>query len=389
MNFYKDLSSTRLPIKEVLADERHFHTLPPDWHVIITDIKNSTQAVNAGRNDDVNLVAAGSLIAAINAVKQYNTEIPFFFGGDGGTVIVPGELLQNLLSGLNAHKTNSLKNFMLELRIGCISISEINRNGHEIKIAKIEIANGFSKPLVIGDGLKYAEQKIKSTYKPDETVASDIGTNLNLEGLECRWDRIKPPAARLEVVCLLVEAVHQQNQLEVYRDVMNKMDEIYGETSKRHPLSVKNLKLLLSWNKLRKEMIARYGKWKQGYYIRIFFQTLLGKLLFSYQQKIGNLNDKSYLAQLIMFSDTLTIDGRVNTIITGTKENRIRLLDYLKEQEEKGLLIYGHHVSPESIMTCYIENRNSKHIHFLDGSNGGYTEASKELKPKIRAVAAI
>jgi hypothetical protein len=35
-------------------------------------------------------------------------------------------------------------------------------------------------------------------------------------------------------------------------------------------------------------------------------------------------------------------------------------------------------------MTCYIENRNNKHIHFLDGSNGGYTEAAKELKPKLQ-----
>jgi hypothetical protein len=37
-------------------------------------------------------------------------------------------------------------------------------------------------------------------------------------------------------------------------------------------------------------------------------------------------------------------------------------------------------------MTCYIENRNNKHIHFLDGSNGGYTEAAKELKPKLQAL---
>ncbi len=35
-------------------------------------------------------------------------------------------------------------------------------------------------------------------------------------------------------------------------------------------------------------------------------------------------------------------------------------------------------------MTCYIENRKSRHIHFVDGSDGGYTEAAKEFKMKLR-----
>jgi len=46
--------------------------------------------------------------------------------------------------------------------------------------------------------------------------------------------------------------------------------------------------------------------------------------------------------------------------------------------------VYGHFISKESIMTCYIQNRDSKHIHFVDGSDGGYTEASKELKRKLK-----
>ncbi len=111
---------------------------------------------------------------------------------------------------------------------------------------------------------------------------------------------------------------------------------------------------------------------------------MVGKIFFKYNMTINNINSKDYLEQLIAFSDTLTIDGRINTIVSGTKESRQRLLEYLSQEEQKGLLIYGHYVSPESIMTCYIENRKNKHTHFLDGSNGGYTEASKELKPKIK-----
>jgi hypothetical protein len=53
-------------------------------------------------------------------------------------------------------------------------------------------------------------------------------------------------------------------------------------------------------------------------------------------------------------------------------------------QEKEGNLIYGHHISKESVMTCYIQNRNAKHIHFVDGSDGGYTEAAKEFKMKLK-----
>jgi hypothetical protein len=130
-------------------------------------------------------------------------------------------------------------------------------------------------------------------------------------------------------------------------------------------------------------MMARYSTWNISHLIKAFFETLIGRLYFKYNWKVNDLKGKEYLEQVIAFSDTLTIDGRINTIVSGTKENRLKLLEYLNEQEQKGLLLFGHHVSKESIMTCFIENRNNKHIHFIDGANGGYTEAAKELKPKL------
>ncbi len=277
----------------------------------------------------------------------------------------------------------------MELRVGSITIGEIIKAGHELKVAKVEIGKGYNKSVVIGNGLQYAENIIKDNYLQDkENIKQQLLTidssELNLEGLECRWDRIKPHTSSLEVVCLLIEAVNFKNQSTVYRDVMIKLDEIYGEADKRHPITINRLQLLTTFLKFKKEMMVRYSKWKIGYFLKAFFETLVGRLYFKYNWKVNDLKGQEYLEQVIAFSDTLTIDGRINTIVSGTKENRIRLLKYLNEQEQKGLLIFGHFVSTESIMTCYIENRNNKHIHFLDGSNGGYTEAAKELKPKLQ-----
>ena len=130
-------------------------------------------------------------------------------------------------------------------------------------------------------------------------------------------------------------------------------------------------------------MLVKHGGWKPGYFLVNMFKNFLGHLSIKYNLTIKNFNGGKYLAQLIANADTITIDGRINTVVTGTMDKRLQFNDYLKRQEAGGHLIFGHYISRESIMTCYIENRGAKHIHFVDGSDGGYTEASKEFKQKF------
>ncbi|MFN2437643.1 MAG: DUF3095 family protein [Chitinophagaceae bacterium] len=382
VNFYKDLKSLKLPISEVFQPY-YFKDVPPDWFVVISDVKNSTEAVNEGRHNDVNLVAAGSLVVALNIAKEKNIQIPFFFGGDGGTLLVPEQLLNQILAGLSLHNLNTIKNFGLELHIGSKQVKDILSHGHFIKLAKVEFGRGLNKAIVVGDGIKIAERLIKQASKEKNNVVEETN-QLNLTGLECRWDRIKPPTEENEIVCYLIESVNPLDQLEVYRNVLFKLDEIYGSIENRSPLSPDRLKLLLNFQKIRKEMLAKYGSWKTNYFTFSFLQTIIGKFFFKYNLNFKNLSGREYLSQLISNADTLVIDGRINTIISGKMDKRMQLLNFLSEQEKKGVLVYGYHISKESVMTCYIENRNAKHIHFVDGADGGYTEAAKKLKLKLK-----
>jgi len=79
--FYSDLPLNEVSLNELLANRQFFFPVPDDWHVIITDIKNSTQAVKDGLHQVVNLVATGSIIAALNIARKANSTIPFFFRG--------------------------------------------------------------------------------------------------------------------------------------------------------------------------------------------------------------------------------------------------------------------------------------------------------------------
>ena len=86
----------------------------------------------------------------------------------------------------------------------------------------------------------------------------------------------------------------------------------------------------------------------------------------------------------MQLSDTLVIDGRINTVISGTTAQRQELKEALDQLEQSSLIWYGLFVSKESVLSCYVRNMNEKHIHFVDGSDGGYTRAAIELKQKLR-----
>lgn len=386
LNFYRDLPFFKLPLANLFKEE-NFSDVPATWHVIITDVKNSTAAVATGKHNDVNLAAAGSLIAALNVARKRNVEVPFFFGGDGSTLLVPESLHSEAMVALVAHSLNCKTSFGLEMHIGSMPVAEIVAANRWVRLAKLEIDSAYSKAIAIGDGLRFAEQRIKGAVR--DADALPLNAELNLTGLECRWNKVKPPADEAENVCYLIEAADPQQQPAVYAALFTTIENIYGDLQKRNPLCMEQLRPLFSWQKLKKEMLAKFGKMKPGYFVNAFLRSLYGNFSFKYDWNIGGVKAKEYLAQLIAHADTFAVDGRVNTIICGTGEQHRQFLDYLSAEEKKGLLIYGHHNSKESIMTCYIEARDQKHIHFVDGADGGYTEASKEFKSKMKQLQSV
>lgn len=61
----------------------------------------------------------------------------------------------------------------------------------------------------------------------------------------------------------------------------------------------------------------------------------------------------------------------------------IRLLD---AAYTRGELAYGFSIGKTSLITCMVLERNGRHLHFVDGSNGGYPLVSKDLKLRMAAM---
>jgi len=58
------------------------------------------------------------------------------------------------------------------------------------------------------------------------------------------------------------------------------------------------------------------------------------------------------------------------------------LVEALDKIESEGEIMYGIYVSNESVMSCYVRSLSEKHIHFVDGAEGGYTRAANVVKQK-------
>jgi acylphosphatase len=374
--FYSQLPEHQGTLARLLASEELFNVVPEDWHVIITDIKNSTFAVMNDRHQTVNLIATGSIVTVLNIAFSAGLEIPFFFGGDGSTFIVPASIAEVAMKALNLYKAYTLTNFDLELRVGVVPVRQIYSNGNTLQIARFKNTSIFSIPVVLGNGLNYAEKIIKGAdYLVQEYEAPE--EELDLTGMQCRWDQIAPPDKQEEVVTLLVMVREGKSPSRAFSKMMQKIDEIYGTPVERQPISVTKLRLNTSFSRFSAEVLAKFGTNKAAKWLEVAIKTFIGIIYFRTRK------GKLYLERLVAMSDTIVLDGKINTVMSGTQQQRKKLERFLEEMETAKEIVYGIFISNASMMSCYVRNMDDGHIHFVDGANGGYTNAAKMLKAKI------
>jgi hypothetical protein len=121
IDFYKDLK-TFTNFSDITED-KYFKEIPDDWFVVVSDIKNSTKAIETGMYKQVNFVASLLIIGILNINRKL--DLPFCFGGDGASVLIPNSIVNEAKKVLIDTKSKAKTNFDLNLRIGIISVKEI------------------------------------------------------------------------------------------------------------------------------------------------------------------------------------------------------------------------------------------------------------------------
>jgi hypothetical protein len=62
---------------------------------------------------------------------------------------------------------------------------------------------------------------------------------------------------------------------------------------------------------------------------------------------------------------------------------------HLEREYRDGRLVWGMHLADTALMTCLVFSLDShEHVHFIDGSDGGFAMAAVGFKERLRALAA-
>lgn len=378
--FYAELSS--FTVFTDFADPNHYVPLPSDWYVVITDVRGSTDAILNGQYKQVNAMGAASIMALLNATNPI--PVPYVFGGDGATVCVPPSQKTAVESALAATKKMAHDEFKLDLRIGMVSMAEIAAANYHVMVGKYQPSPHYRQAMFLGDGLGYAEELIKDKAANNPyLLADDIPPDGSFEGFECRWNEIPSPYE--ETVAILVKAIDKKNEREIYTAVSKEILNIYGqEPQTHHPIRDENLSLSMSLQTLAGETMIRTAfqpKWKRLLYqLKLWGLVLLGKWFMSRNVQTETTDWGAYRQMLIANSDYRKFDEMLRMVLSGTAVQRQQLRKFLEEWRQDGKIVYGIHANKSVLMTCLISDYAANHVHFLDGSNGGYALAAREMK---------
>lgn len=384
-NFYADIPVT----KEFsdIGDLSKYVPLPDDWSAVVSDVKNSTVAINNGEYKAVNITGVSVITSILNVLKPLS--VPYIFGGDGSSLCVPDNVLDKVKDALVATKEMSFVQFGLELRIGVVPVIEIRKAGYDILVSKQKVSEHYTQAAFAGGGLEYAENVIKDDKnKSAYLIERKVTVEPDYTGLECRWENV--PSKHGENISLIVKAIadNQDDEYRIYSEVINKAHDIYGDELSSRPVYEEGLKLTLSNNLLKYETMARtFGKNIIDlllYKLKIRIQALLGTILMSRKIKTGDTDWGKYKSTFVKNTDYRKFDGVLRQVLSGTKQQREMLDQYLNERHKKGECYYGIHVSDSALVTCMINNCIDQHFHFIDGADGGYAMAATMMKQQIK-----
>lgn len=373
---------------EAVGGLDHFHRLPDDWFIVISDIRNSTPAIEAGRYKDVNMIGAACIMAALNAVSDF--DIPFVFGGDGATLAIPGSLLPRIKETLQRTQALAAAELKFELRVGVVSVSDLRERGEDVLLAKLRVGENNFLAMFAGGGVELADRLIKadSDGAAGYALSTDVAGMPNLEGLSCRWEPLNSTRGRM--VSLLLRATDKDLSVcaGIYREALAGIRAIMSADSQGgKPIRPANMRFRWPPRGLAIEAaLTRNTATRGRKFFGIFVQSFIQWILEKFDLSAGGYNAPIYREELRANTDYQRFDGTLRIILDCNELEFQRLSAMLEEMHRDGKILYGLHVADGALMTCVVLNLSEgQHLHFVDGGNGGFALAAKALKAQKSA----
>lgn len=378
-NFYQSLNIFN-SLRDVL-DSSLYTPLPDDWHVVVADIRGSTDAIRLGKYKEVNMAGA-SIIAALSNAYGKELSLPYLFGGDGSMIVLPDYETERTRRLMAFCREAVKEAYGLRMDIGLISVKQIRENGHDISIARLRLSENMDQAVFWGSGCTFAEDLVKR----HDMLSGVTPEEADFTGLECRWNEV--PSRYDEVSAYIIQAIGDSDEeiTRTYEDCFDVIEEIYGGENEFHPLHHDALSMTARTRSLKVEWQLKVQPPTIGKKLRMMgmmaFQYLAGTYLMKTGKKTSETDWEMYQTDIIKHADYKKFGDGLSFVATGKVDQRMKLSAYLHEKFREKKLVYGVHPSFAAMITCYVKAYQKQHIHFVDGTDGGYVKASQELKAR-------
>jgi hypothetical protein len=358
-------------------DTGHYQELPEDWIIFVSDVQESTKAIANGRYKEVNTIGATCIISCINASEA--ATVCYQFGGDGALVASSPQNLDNIKEALVTCFKIAQREFNLTLRVQAWSYSDFKKHGGTIKVLKYQVGEKQHLFMFTGKGIEMSDLWLKGEAPTKGLIhADDFAESFRpevTEGLECRWNPLV--SQRGNMVTAIIKPRTAENK--ILHDLHQKVDR-FGEGGSR---LIQSHNMRASWPPKHYYTEWRVRTGHRGLFPRLMiylktmgFILLVTPLVWLFKTKIP------YIQELRAHTDFEKYDGTLRFVRDLTDQEFESLESELEKLFTNNKIFYGLHRSPTALMTCMVMSQED-HLHFIDGDDGGYAMAAKQLKEQL------
>jgi hypothetical protein len=370
-----------LPVLErfaQLADPAVYTPLPGDWVLGLSDIVQSTAAIEAGRYKTVNAAAAAVIAAVANALPE--SDFPFVFGGDGASFALPPGQAERGRAALAAVAAWAHDDLGLTLRTALVPVEAVRAAGLDVRIARYGPSRDVSYAMFTGGGLAWAEAQMKEgafAIPPAEP-----GTRPDLAGLSCRFAEIESErGVILSLIVVPAEGADMAAFGRLIREVLA-LAESGPEAGRPVPDGGPAPLLAPAGFDLEAKAARKPGQSAFLARLSLRLRTVAAYFVFRSGLRVGGFDPQRYVRELVENTDFRKFDDALRMTLDCTPALAGRLEALLARAERDGIARTGIHRQGAALMTCFVPSVTRRdHVHFIDGARGGYAAAARAIKP--------
>ncbi len=358
-----------------VADPAQYVSLPDDWHIGVSDVVNSTGAIEAGRYKAVNLAGAGTISAVAN---EFGGDLPLFvFGGDGARFVVPPDQAERAADALSRVAMWAQRDLDLDLRVGMTTVAAARAAGFDVRAVFWQASAHVRYAMFTGGGLEWADAQLKRGVIG--LAPANIDDEPDLTGLSCQWGPVLPKQGK--ILSLIVKPGRVASPTH-FAHIISQTIAILEDTESLNPVAPEGPDV--RWPSASLALQSRVAQQSRSLWWRRLrapaISTLIW-LIFKLGKRIGGFDPNRYRREITENTDFRKFDDGLLATVDCAPDVVEKLRTLLDDAADAGVIRYGMHMQDSALMTCVVPSvMNSAHMHFVDGAGGGYASAAKQLR---------